>query len=103
MVSGVAVFLESLAKVGFWLLNYGGSAKGLMVGGVLLESNSLSAVALVNKGRSLRGNDHGGLSRVIFSRLERDWEVIVSHVFRESNRAADCLAGLGMGLDVDWT
>ncbi|KAF7844451.1 ribonuclease H [Senna tora] len=56
---------------------------------VLLESDSLNAVKLI----SARCRDEhrcAGLVKLIRNLLDRDWEMVVSHSFRESNFVADC-------------
>ncbi|CAN1312552.1 hypothetical protein LINPERPRIM_LOCUS28673, partial [Linum perenne] len=32
--------------------------------------------------------------------LERDWQVVIQHIYKEANRAADFLANLGHNFDI---
>lgn len=64
---------------------------------VVCESDSQVAVNTVLK--NLEDDDDGvGVIRSILRRLKMDWSVRVLHVFRECNRSADLLAGVGLSM-----
>lgn len=62
---------------------------------VEVEMDSLVAVNLVKDADS-NVDVGGGLIQIILGLLRRRWEIMVLHIFREGNRAADCLASFAM-------
>ncbi|CAN1193141.1 Putative ribonuclease H protein At1g65750 [Linum perenne] len=63
---------------------------------VFVQLDSLAAVSLLNNDAV---TDHlHGLEVIKFRELwDRDWSVVVKHIYREGNHAVDHLAGLGYG------
>ncbi|KAF7841634.1 ribonuclease H [Senna tora] len=68
---------------------------------VWLESDSLNAVKLISMGCR---DEHrcAGLVKLIRNLLDRDWETVVSHSFRESNFVADWCAGQAVKTRSPW-
>ncbi|CAN1165927.1 Putative ribonuclease H protein At1g65750 [Linum perenne] len=64
---------------------------------VHLQIDSLAALNAIRGGADSDGR-HSLLIRQIQEWRNRDWEVCISHVFREANRVADLLAHLGHDL-----
>ncbi|CAI0447820.1 unnamed protein product [Linum tenue] len=64
---------------------------------VQLKLDSATAVAII-KNCADDEHRHGLLAQHAFNLLSRDWDVVVSHVYREGNRTADYLASLGHSL-----
>ena len=62
----------------------------------MLEMDSSSVVALLQKNTC--NHPYSTLNKKIQQLLTRNWEVKVSHVYREANRAADFLSSLGHSL-----
>ncbi|CAN1278424.1 Putative ribonuclease H protein At1g65750 [Linum perenne] len=63
---------------------------------VELQLDSRVAITLLNSDDRLR-TQHG-LEIEKFKELKgRNWEVVIKHVYREGNHAADHLAGIGYG------
>ena len=66
---------------------------------VLLEVDSTAAVALIHK--SLDGkHPYSSVIVRVQELMRRDWQVLIKHNYRESNRAADFLAARGHLLDL---
>ncbi|CAN1264564.1 Putative ribonuclease H protein At1g65750 [Linum perenne] len=64
---------------------------------VMVQVDSRAAVNLISKA----GNpchQHAGEVTLIHQLLNREWEVMISHIYREGNQAADYLADIGHGL-----
>ncbi|CAI0454456.1 unnamed protein product [Linum tenue] len=64
---------------------------------VQLKMDSTITIAIIWD-RSDDDHRHGLLEKQVNHLLERDWDVAVSHVYREGNQTADFLANLGHGL-----
>ncbi|CAN1162510.1 Putative ribonuclease H protein At1g65750 [Linum perenne] len=61
---------------------------------ILLRMDSVAAINLL-MGRG-EPTHHHGLETALFKDLcRRDWQVVVRHIFREGNHAADYLASIG--------
>ncbi|CAN1170687.1 Putative ribonuclease H protein At1g65750 [Linum perenne] len=61
---------------------------------ILLRMDSVAAISLL-MGRG-EPTHHHGLETALFQDLcRRDWQVVVRHIFREGNHAADYLASIG--------
>ncbi|KAJ1389959.1 Ribonuclease H domain [Sesbania bispinosa] len=58
-----------------------------------LESDSLTAVRLIDKGIT-HDHPYAHILKQISSWRQRPWCVVISHTFRERNRIADCLANM---------
>ncbi|XP_057432959.1 uncharacterized protein LOC130725784 [Lotus japonicus] len=69
------------------------------IGKVIVESDSLAAVTLVNEGCE-RTHPYAALVLQIREMMLKDWEVICRHTLREANQVADCLANLAHSLDL---
>ncbi|XP_057418459.1 uncharacterized protein LOC130712657 [Lotus japonicus] len=70
-------------------------ARGL--GKVIVESDSLAAITLVNGGCE-RTHPYASLVLQIRELMQKDWEVICRHTLREANQVADCLANMAHSL-----
>ncbi|CAI0429938.1 unnamed protein product [Linum tenue] len=64
---------------------------------VQLKLDSTTAIAII-RDRSDDDHRHGILAKHVNHLLDRDWDVSISHVYREGNRTADFLANLGHSL-----
>ncbi|CAN1186310.1 Putative ribonuclease H protein At1g65750 [Linum perenne] len=56
---------------------------------VMVQVDSRAAVSLISNAREVT---------LIHQLLNREWEVTISHIYREGNQAADYLADIGHGL-----
>ncbi|CAN1807248.1 hypothetical protein LINPERHAP1_LOCUS24976 [Linum perenne] len=65
---------------------------------VQLHLDSLAAVTAI-LGDQEEDSRHGRTLNTISELRSRDWEVTISHIFREGNRVADLLAHHGHTLD----
>ncbi|PNX90804.1 ethylene responsive transcription factor 1b [Trifolium pratense] len=63
-----------------------------------IDSQAVVQAIKSNCSNSLVG---GSLLKQIWRLLEIDWEVEVSHVYREANKCADALANIGCSLDYE--
>ncbi|CAN1142201.1 Putative ribonuclease H protein At1g65750, partial [Linum perenne] len=59
-----------------------------------VQTDSLCAVQIL-KNEHHSDHPHGGLASIYAELIERDWEVSLTHVYRESNFLADSLAAKG--------
>ncbi|CAN1152181.1 Putative ribonuclease H protein At1g65750, partial [Linum perenne] len=64
---------------------------------VAVQCDSRAALALIAN-ESEPTHQHAGEVLALPNLLVRDWEVTLTHVFREGNQAADFLAGAGHNL-----
>ncbi|CAL1356741.1 unnamed protein product [Linum trigynum] len=60
---------------------------------ILLNLDSMTAISIINSGED--DHRHNLLANHIRELIDREWEVKVPHVYRESNFAADYLACIG--------
>ncbi|CAI0399883.1 unnamed protein product [Linum tenue] len=65
---------------------------------VALQTDSSTAISLIQSANTT--HPHHTLVDFIRRLLEREWEVSVSHVFREANFVADHLASVGHSLSM---
>ncbi|CAN1167478.1 Putative ribonuclease H protein At1g65750 [Linum perenne] len=65
---------------------------------VHLQLDSMAALTAI-LGDQEEDSRHGRTLEAIFELRSRDWEVTISHTFREGNRVADLLAHHGHSLD----
>ncbi|CAL1392250.1 unnamed protein product [Linum trigynum] len=63
---------------------------------VRLQTDSMTAIAIIQTNRD--NHPHRTMAASIRQLLERDWEVTLEHVFRESNYVADHMATVGHSL-----
>ncbi|CAN1177272.1 Putative ribonuclease H protein At1g65750 [Linum perenne] len=64
---------------------------------VLLQLDSQTAITLLSNEVGAR-HQHALETATTFTELRnRDWELVIKHTYREGNRAADYLAGIGYG------
>ncbi|CAN1186305.1 Putative ribonuclease H protein At1g65750 [Linum perenne] len=64
---------------------------------VMVQVDSRAAVSLISNA-SNPCHQHAGEVTLIHQLLNREWEVTISHIYREGNQAADYLADIGHGL-----
>ncbi|CAN1154382.1 hypothetical protein LINPERHAP2_LOCUS19983 [Linum perenne] len=64
-----------------------------------LQLNSMAAVTAI-LGDQEEDSRHGQMLESIYELRSRNWEVTISHTFREGNRVADLLAHHGHTLDL---
>jgi ribonuclease HI len=64
---------------------------------------NVDSLALVNiiKNRTCHSAVGGMIMKHIWRMMDRDWEVEVSHIYREANKCADTLAKVGCNLDLE--
>jgi ribonuclease HI len=65
---------------------------------------NVDSLALVNiiKNRTCHSAVGGMIMKHIWRMMDRDWEVEVSHIYREANKWADTLAKVGCNLDLEY-
>ncbi|CAN1274381.1 Putative ribonuclease H protein At1g65750 [Linum perenne] len=64
---------------------------------VMVQVDSQVAIALISE-KGAPCHQHAGEVITIRKLLQRDWEVTISHIYREGNQTADYLADIGHGL-----
>ncbi|CAN0926336.1 Putative ribonuclease H protein At1g65750 [Linum grandiflorum] len=64
---------------------------------IRVQSDSMAAVSILSKGSQL-DHQHAALVLQFTELCNRQWEVNLSHIYREANYAADYLANLGHSL-----
>ncbi|CAL1407399.1 unnamed protein product [Linum trigynum] len=98
-----AAFANNLGNCSITAAELKGAVAGLQMAWdkgyrkVHLNLDSSTAMSII---RNCSDDDHrhGLLVQHVCNVLNRDWDVVISHVYREGNRAADYLASLGHSL-----
>ena len=60
----------------------------------LLESNNMLAIQMTNKNNSSTNNSWA-MAQAIKDMFQRNWTILVSHIFREGNQDLDRLSKIG--------
>ncbi|CAN1142663.1 Putative ribonuclease H protein At1g65750 [Linum perenne] len=100
----VAVFAANLGSCSIMRAELRAAEFGLQLAWKLgfrkihLQMDSKSAITSI-QGKNEEDSRHWQTIRSIHNWLAKEWEVRVSHVFREANRVADLLAHHGHNLD----